>query len=112
MLDEAAEMYLKFLDREESPRLREPMKRLLNEVNKLNHGAKDRQHSKKNVSKADVTETSVLDLVENINDYGHANEEAIISEFLAEVLKCDDNRGESESETALETNAGDNLMNN
>ncbi|KRZ96749.1 Cell division cycle protein 23 -like protein, partial [Trichinella sp. T8] len=136
MLDEAAEMYLKFLDREESPRnpsqlalknchkflakyyfhkkdfkkaidyahpcleinaLREPMKRLLNDVNKLK-GAKNRRHSKKKVPKVDVTETSLLDLVDNINDYGFANEEAIISEFLAEVLKCDDNRGESESE--------------
>ncbi|KRY49753.1 Cell division cycle protein 23 -like protein, partial [Trichinella britovi] len=136
MLDEAAEMYLKFLDREESPRnpsqlalknchkflakyyfhkkdfkkaidyahpcleinaLREPMKRLLNDVNKLK-GGKNRRHSKKKVPKVDVTETSLLDLVDNINDYGFANEEAIISEFLAEVLKCDDNRGESESE--------------
>ncbi|KRX77041.1 Cell division cycle protein 23 -like protein, partial [Trichinella sp. T6] len=136
MLDEAAEMYLKFLDREESPRnpsqlalknchkflakyyfhkkdfkkaidyahpcleinaLREPMKRLLNDVNKLK-SAKNRRHSKKKVPKVDVTETSLLDLVDNINDYGFANEEAIISEFLAEVLKCDDNRGESESE--------------
>ncbi|KRZ29926.1 Cell division cycle protein 23 -like protein, partial [Trichinella pseudospiralis] len=124
MINEAAEMYLKFLEREESPKnpsqlavknchkflskyyfdkkdfqkaieyaqpcleinaLREPTKRLLNEVNKLDNEC-DREYLKKNVYRADLSETSLLDFVENINDCGQANEEEIISELLAETL--------------------------